>query len=193
MILVVGLGNPGDTYEHTRHNVGWRVLNAFIETQTLPSLVHSGAYHALLSQGMWGGKEITMLLPSTFMNNSGSSVVRYSKDTNPEQIIVVHDDIDLPLGEVKVSIGRGSGGHNGVQSLILSLGNKDFVRVRVGIGHKNIFGIMRRPRGDALSKFVLDPFTKKEEKELEAVDKKVLQALALIVTKGVAVAMQECN
>lgn len=193
MILIVGLGNPGVEYEHTRHNVGWSVLMYFVDTQMLPSLSKSGAYHAMLSEGVLFEKEVSILFPLTFMNNSGGPVSRYVADHGGEPIVVVHDDIDLPFGEVKVSVARGAGGHNGVQSLITSLGKKDFVRVRVGIGHKNIFGIIRRPRGDALSKFVLDAFTKKEAEELDTIRKKVAHALELIVTKGVETAMQAIN
>ncbi len=194
MVLIVGLGNPGSEYENTRHNIGWIVLSSFVEKNRLPSFSRSHTYNALFTHGVLYEHEISIIFPQAFMNNSGSVVQKYIKGhATKHTLVVVHDDIDLPFGEMKISSGRGAGGHNGVRSIIESVGNKDFIRIRVGIGKKNLLGMMRRPRGDALSRFVLAPFTKSEQKEIEVINEHVEKALQLIVTKGVETAMQECN
>jgi peptidyl-tRNA hydrolase, PTH1 family len=194
MFTVVGLGNPGDEYRDTRHNVGFAVLGAFVAENRLPSFVQSSRYAGLISEGVFNGADVGILLPTGFMNNSGVSVAKYIKEhESSEQLIVVHDDVDLPFGEVRVSFDRGAGGHNGVQSIINTCITKRFVRVRVGVARKNIFGIIGRPRGDALSSFVLGKFTKSESAHLPEISTKVTTALTLIVTKGVEHAMQECN
>lgn len=194
MITIVGLGNPGSEYCDTRHNVGWMMLSTFVEKQGLPSFIQSSRYAGLLSEGLFEGVQVGVLLPTTFMNHSGTSVAKYLKETKTlETLIVVHDDIDLPLGDVRVSYDRGSGGHNGVQSIIDTLTTKRFARVRVGIAQKNFFGAVKRPKGDALSNFVLGEFTKAESALLPLVGTKVEDALRLIIACGVTHAMQEVN
>ncbi len=186
MITIVGLGNIGEEYKNTRHNVGWIVLESFINEHGLPSLVDSGKVSGAISEGMIGNTEVTILFPHTFMNNSGSAVRKVlSKDTDLKTLVVVHDDIDLPFGEVKIGIGRGSSGHNGVQSIIDTLSSKEFVRVRIGIGEKNIFGILKRPRGEALSNFVLGMFKKGDSEKLEEIKKKADTAVMAIIQDGV--------
>ncbi len=194
MITIVGLGNPGSEYRDTRHNVGWMVLSALIEQYGLPACVQSSRYTALISEGVIEGIPVSVLLPTGYMNNSGVSVARYLKekgDTN--QFIVVHDDVDLLFGDIRISYDRGAGGHNGVQSIINTCATKQFARIRVGVAQKNIFGVVRRPTGEDLSSFVLEKFKKNEVEALSAVFAKVDTALRLILTKGVEQAMQECN
>lgn len=195
MVTIVGLGNPGETYATTRHNVGWLVLEHFIRSHAVPSCVKSSAYNAHISEGMLEGKEISILFPLTFMNNSGVSVSkRIGKKGNAREVVVVHDDVDLPFGTVRVGVARGAGGHNGVQSITTELGTNDFIRVRVGVGKKNIFGVVRRPQGDALADFVLGAFSARELKEIEeTIAPKVDEALVCIVTEGVEKAMQKVN
>ncbi len=133
MHYIVGLGNPGEKYKNTRHNIGWTVLDYFIENEGLPGLVDSAKYAGSMSTGVVNGQEVTILYPNTFMNKSGSAVRKLVPKEEAEKLVVVYDDVDLPVGDIKVSVGRGAGGHNGVASIIESLGSKDFVRVRVGI------------------------------------------------------------
>lgn len=137
--MVVGLGNPGRSYERTRHNAGFLVADELARR-------HGGSWRkkkktetAQISVGL---REITLLKPTTFMNNSGAALASY----RPEDLIVVHDDLDLPEGDVRVKVGGGAGGHNGLRSLIGRLG-PDFVRVRIGIG--------RAPRGMDVTDYVL--------------------------------------
>lgn len=167
---VVGLGNPGKEYEDTRHNIGRRAVEHFIAT-------YEGA--------------VRVITPTVYMNHSGAAV----KDvTDPSRLIVVHDDLDLPFGVVRVSYNRGSGGHNGVTSIIDSLDTTAFVRVRVGISPTNLFGTLKKPKGEErVQKFVLGEFNTKERGKLDEVFAKTDTALRSIVTKGVAEAMNACN
>ena len=137
--VVVGLGNPGRSYERTRHNVGFLVADELARR-------HGGSWRkrkkAEAAPVSLGSRDVTLLKPTTFMNNSGSALA----DHRPEDLIVVHDDLDLPPGDVRVKVGGGAGGHNGLRSIIGRLGS-DFVRVRVGIG--------RPPVGVGVTDYVL--------------------------------------
>ncbi len=193
MELIVGLGNPGKEYESTRHNVAWIVLRDVMKNACMSEPHESGMFSGNVCVGNLHGKEVRILFPTTFMNNSGSSVKK-ALDCEPlSSLIVVHDDVDLPFGAVRIAEGRGAGGHNGVKSIIESIGSKNFVRIRIGIAKKNIFGITKRPTGDSLSDFVLGTFGKKEQELLPEVVKKVMRAIELIYTKDVRVAMTIVN
>jgi PTH1 family peptidyl-tRNA hydrolase len=137
--VVVGLGNPGRSYERTRHNVGYLVADELARRHAGSWRKRKKAEAAPITLGL---AEATLLKPTTFMNNSGSAVSGY----RPEDLVVVHDDLDLETGTVRVKVGGGAGGHNGLRSIIGRLGN-DFVRVRVGIG--------RPPVGVGVTDFVL--------------------------------------
>lgn len=194
MITIVALGNPGEKYAKTRHNVGWIVLHEIISTQALPAPYASSKFTAEVSEGVLFGKEVGVLFPTTYMNASGVSVQRYlesQKDTS--LLIVVHDEVDLPFGSIKISRGRGAGGHNGVQSIMDTCGTKDFVRIRVGIAQRGFFGAVKRPKGEKLPKFVLAEFKPAELKNMHEVSKAVARALQLIIEEGVEQAMGEVN
>lgn len=193
MITIVGLGNPGDEYENTRHNVGWRVLRAFIETHALPSLAPTSKYSGLFSEGMVEGCDVGILFPTVYMNNSGGPVAKYVRENGSDLLVVVHDDVDLAFGEMKVSYDRGAGGHNGVKSIIDTYGSSKFVRIRVGIAKKGFFGGVKRPKGEKLADFVLGELSKGEEKTLPEVAERVDVALVHILKEGVTYAMQEMN
>jgi PTH1 family peptidyl-tRNA hydrolase len=195
MHTIVGLGNPGEEYRMTRHNVGWRAVDAFIQDAHLPEPMRSGTFNALLSEGVCNGEEVGVLFPLTYMNGSGSSVLKYLKErkADPSQMIVVHDEVDLPLGTLRISVGRSGGGHNGVQSLIESLGSAEFTRVRIGIAKTGLFGGVKRPAGNRLSDFVLGTFTRTEEKVLPEVLERAADAVSLILEKGAAHAMNQYN
>ncbi|NCT01885.1 aminoacyl-tRNA hydrolase [Candidatus Parcubacteria bacterium] len=195
MYYIVGLGNPGEKYASTRHNVGWQVLQKFIADRQLPELIESRSLSGMVSLGKISQEEITILLPTTFMNNSGSAVTKLVPPDEVERLIVVHDDIDLPLGEIKIGKGRGPGGNNGVQSIITAVHTKEFIRVRIGIATKSFWtGKITRPEGGGpLERFVLKPFTSTEQKQLSSVIKNAGSAIDAIVTKGVVIAMNEFN
>ncbi len=194
MYTIIGLGNPGAEYETTRHNVGWIVLREIVARHTLPSFTKSSPFSGLLSEGMLHNTEVGILFPTTFMNNSGTATAKYVKEKGSlDTLIVVHDDIDIAFGEVKISYDRGSGGHNGIKSIIDALGSPKFVRIRVGIAPRGFFGNIKRPAGEKLSQYVLGNFKTGELKSIETISEKVDTAISRIVEKGVAIAMQEVN
>ncbi len=193
MELIVALGNPGKEYENTRHNVAWIVMNAIIKGACLPLPHTSSTFSGYVSVGNLHGKEVRILFPTTFMNNSGSAVKKAIDCEPTAKLIVIQDEVDLPFGTIRIAEGRGAGGHNGVKSIIDSIGTQDFIRIRIGVAQRNLFGIVRRPTGDKLSKFVLGAFTKKEQEALPEIEKKVVRAIELIFTRDVKVAMNEVN
>ena len=134
MKLITGLGNPGQEYENTRHNIGFMIADSIQnEYQTPP---WRNKFDSQFSKGKICTKEMVLLKPLTYMNLSGLAVSNYSKyfRIKPEEIIVIHDDIDLPIGKVKVKIGGGPAGHHGIENIIAQIGS-NFIRIRVGIGH----------------------------------------------------------
>lgn len=192
---IVALGNPGERYANTRHNVGWQVVDHCIGAWRMPALVESGGLSGRLTEGIVQGSEVIILYPTTFMNNSGSAVLKLVPKGEVEQLIVVHDDIDLPFGEIKVGRGRGAGGNNGVQSIIDKLGSKEFIRVRVGIAPKSFWtGKVKRPAGGGpLERFVLKSFTGSEQKQLVEVFERVRRAVELVMSEGLEKAMNQFN
>lgn len=194
MFYIVGLGNPGEKYTYTRHNVGWLLLDQFIAAEGFPNLVTSAKYSGKISEGMVAGVETTILYPTTFMNQSGSAVAKLVPKEAVSQVIVIHDEVDLGIGEVKISVGRGSGGHNGVKSIAQTLGSNEFVRVRVGVASRSFWtGEAHRPAATALSRHVLGNFTRKELRQLEIVAVTVQDMITTIISEGVSVAMNRFN
>lgn len=194
MHYVVALGNPGEKYQHTRHNAGFLMLDYIVEKSGLPTPAYSMAYEGQVTKGKVVDQAITFLYPDTFMNNSGVAVKKLVPLNEINNLVVIYDDIDLPLGKIKISQGRGDGGHNGIKSIISNLGDKDFVRLRVGISPiNNETGLPVRPQGDELASFVLNKFSKRELEELEFVKIKVKELVEIIVRDGVVKAMNGFN
>ena len=171
--VVVGLGNPGRSYERTRHNIGFLVADELARR-------HGGSWRskkkAEAAPVGFGPKNVTLLKPTTYMNNSGTALAGYK----PEQLVVIHDDLDLPVGDVRVKVGGGAGGHNGLRSLIQHLGN-DFVRVRIGIG--------RPPIGMTVTDYVLG---RMESAVKEAVPL-AADAVEAVIESGPETAMNRFN
>lgn len=156
MWLIAGLGNPGPKYEHTRHNLGARVVEAFRKKSGAPLFQDAPKFQARLSHGT-----VRLVIPTIFMNESGAAVsalVQLYK-TPLDHLIVVHDDKDLAFGEIKLQRARGAAGHHGVESVIQALGSNDFRRLRLGIGEP--------PPGVETDDFVLQSFTKEETRQIE--------------------------
>jgi len=134
--LIVGLGNPGSEYDGTRHNVGFEVANELVRRWQLPRL--KAKYRGLLTEGRIGpgGPRVAILLPQTYMNDAGNSVgpARGAFKVELDRVLVIHDEIDLPFGEIRPRVGGGLAGHNGLKSLRAGLGSPDFARVRIGVG-----------------------------------------------------------
>jgi len=183
--LIVGLGNPGTKYEDTRHNVGFNVIDLWC--RKLGVRLTGRGFESRNTRTRFRDKKVMLLCPLTFMNRSGKAV-RAGADyygIEPGKILIIHDDIDLPVGRVKVVRGSGSGGHKGVQSIIDFLGSTDFQRVKIGIG---------RPRYDeAIEDYVLTRFYKDESDIVENVLHVATQACELFVVEGIEPAMNKIN
>ncbi len=195
MYYIVGLGNPGAEHAQTRHNTGRIVLGTFLKKHRLPALVCSAKYVALTSSGTVDGEDVLLLLPETYMNKSGSSVAKIvTSKKKATMLIVVYDDIDLPLGSIKISYGRGSGGHRGIESIARTLKTKDFIRVRVGITPTTPTGKLKKPRGEKnVIDFLLSDFKKAEQEVLGKVSQEVSEVISTIVTEGLEKAMNRYN
>lgn len=195
MNYIIALGNPGDEYAKNRHNTGRIILEMLSKKLELDKFKEDKKIRALVSKGVIDSKKISVVFPNNFMNNSGGSVkplVESAKDL--DKIVVVYDDIDLPLGTVRLSYNRGSGGHNGLISIIKSLKSEAFLRIRVGVSPSTAGGKIRKPEsGDGVLKFLLGDFRPKEMEEMKGISKTVLLALILFVTEGREKAISEIN
>ena len=185
MFLIVGLGNPGKEYEQTRHNVGFEVLRAW--SHLLGGRFSSRRFRSRYAVVTFQGKRVILLYPETYMNLSGSAVKACADyyDVDRGHTLVIHDDLDLPVGRIKIARKSGSGGHKGVASIVRNLGTEDFPRVKIGIG---------RPRyGEPVEDFVLARFYKDQREVMERVIQGAVQACALFVLEGVESAMNAIN
>lgn len=194
MHYLVALGNPGSEYINTRHNVGWLILDEVLATLNFSSKVSSGKYAGMVASGVIAGLEVTALYPDTFMNHSGVAVKKMVPKDELANLIVIYDDVALPLGEIRLSFDRGDGGHNGIRSIVAEMGSREFVRIRVGIAQKSFFtGRIKRPAGDKLARFVLGRFGSGEMATVEKVAKIVTEAIAVCVSAGKEKAMNQYN
>lgn len=184
MKLIVGLGNPGPQYEKTRHNVGWQVIDAFARKFRIELATHEK--NAMTGSGRVAGGSVTVAKPLTYMNLSGDAVrllVNAYLDST-DDLMVVYDDIDLPLGKLRIRPNGSAGTHNGMRSIIGSLGNERFARLRVGIGSTD---------QGRLRDYVLDAFTPEEQPVVDAAVARAVDALLLFVRGDLKRAMNEFN
>ncbi len=193
--IVVGLGNPGEEYANTRHNTGRMVLEAFRKANDFPEWVEKSKYVGLISEGKLGKEPVLLIEPETFMNKSGGSLKNVvMNEKKAEKLVVVHDDLDLPIGRIKISFNRGSGGHKGLESVARAVKTEAFIRVRVGIAPVTPSGKIKKPAGDKIvGDFIVAPFKKSEEADLKKAVKRAAEALAAIVSNGRELAMGEFN
>ena len=185
MFLIVGLGNPGDEYRDSRHNAGFMAAARFTDAHGLGRL--RSRYGGRWCEGSVRGREVAILLPQTFMNNSGEAVAKAAsrKHIDPDEIIVVHDDMDFPFGTVRLRQAGGAGGHRGLESVIAALGTDDFNRVRIGIGRPE------DPEVDPRD-WVLEPFDVSAG-ALEPVLECASDGIEAIVASGIEAAMNRFN
>jgi PTH1 family peptidyl-tRNA hydrolase len=181
MKIIVGLGNPGRKYERTRHNAGFLVVDEL--ANNLHVDVAQDKYHALIGKARIGSESAVLAKPQTYMNDSGRAVAAILRETyaTVSDLMVIHDELDLPLGTVRVKIGGGHGGHNGLRSLIEYLGSPDFIRVRIGIGRP----ALNMDPAD----YVLSPFLAEERPAASEAVAKAAEAVRLIVAEGFTRAM----
>ena len=193
--IIVGLGNPGEEYANTRHNSGRMVVEQFRKKNDFPEWTADKSLKALVSKGSWGKDKVILLMPDNFMNVSGKSVAPLIKNAkDAERTIVVYDDLDLPLGSMKISFNRSSGGHKGVESIIKALKTRAFARLRIGVCPTTPSGKLRKPKGEeALLDFIVGEFKKPEMEVMKKVTKKGAEAIALILDEGREIATGKVN
>ncbi len=177
-LLVVGLGNPGPQYAKTRHNVGFMVADLLAARIGAPFTVHKKSGAEIVT-GRLGGRPVVLAKPRTYMNESGRHVGPLAKfySVPPGDVIVLHDELDIAFGRIRLKLGGGEGGHNGLRSLVNALGTKDFQRVRIGIG--------RPPGRKAPAAFVLAPFNATERDEVPTIYEQAADATELLLELGV--------
>lgn len=195
MHIIVGLGNPGEEYENTRHNAGRILLEAIRKANNFDEWKNDKKLSALVSKGEIEGEKVLLLEPETFMNKSGNSLkTLITNSKKARSLIVIHDDLDMPLGTAKLVFNRGSGGHRGVESIIRAIKTEEFIRVKIGISPSTSSGKIRKPKGEeAVTKLILGKFKKEELDVLRKLSKKMNQALATIVLESLGKAMTEFN
>lgn len=195
MFIIVGLGNPGKEYENTRHNTGRALIEHFIKTHHFSEPKADRKLKALVATGEIKKEKIVFILPETFMNKSGMSVKPLvTSAKKAETLIVAHDDLDLPLGTLKITFGRGAGGHRGIESIIRAIKTKDFVRIRIGIAPTTPNGKIKKPKGEkAIVDFIIGAFKSKELEVLKKAIPKACQAIDVLITEGRAAAMNHFN
>jgi PTH1 family peptidyl-tRNA hydrolase len=185
MFLIAGLGNPGTEYAATRHNIGFDMVTYLGDQYHIP--LRSRENKAIVGKGIIGGQKVMLAQPQTFMNLSGESIralLDYYK-TDREKLIIIYDDISLPVGQVRVRPKGSAGGHNGIKNIIQHLGTEEFARIRIGVGAK--------PEGGDLVKHVLGRFSREEDGMIRDVFALAEEALLTIMNEDVAAAMNRVN
>ena len=192
MKLIIGLGNPGRTYENNRHNIGFMCLNHFAKLHGIKFDRKEGK--ARTGSGVVNGYSVVMAKPQTYMNNSGDSVKRLLARYKlaPGDLLVVHDDLDLSPGKLRIRQGSSSGGHKGVESIIAGLGSQDFLRFRVGIGRPEA-GPPSLFSEDEVINYVLSDFTAEEKQVISEVIPRVSEAILCLLEEGLEKAMNRYN
>lgn len=193
---ILGLGNPGAEYAHTPHNIGREIVEQFVK-----SIDKKAAWkldkkaNALTTKIETGKNTAVCALPETFMNNSGKAAAALVMGAkNIANTIIVHDDLDLPLGKLKLNFNRGSGGHNGVKSISKYLKTEEYIRLRVGVSPHTAAGKIKKVAGeDDVIDFILKSFPKKYEDEVKAVTKQALKMLGAVCEDGLEKAMTMYN
>jgi PTH1 family peptidyl-tRNA hydrolase len=191
MKLIVGLGNPGYLYARNRHNIGFMCVSYLAKKYKIEFDRKQG--HARTGIGNIGRNKVVVARPQTYMNASGEAVSALMKrlDVTPTDLVVIHDDLDLPVGKIRLRLGGSSGGHKGIDSIIAHIGTQGFYRVRVGIGRPEAEN--QPVKEDAVIGYVLSDFTPDEKKIIDETIPQVSEAIALILAKGITAAMNKYN
>ena len=194
-IVIVGLGNPGKEYEKTRHNAGRSAVELVAKQEGFDGFVFNKTSRALISSGSISGQKVTFVLPETMMNLSGKAVSAFVKSPKAAtNLLVMHDDLDLPLGTVKLVFGRGSGGHKGVESIMRALKTKEFARIRIGISAVGKRHQAKKVSGEEkIIKHVIGKWKPPEEAAVKKVFKKVVEIIRLFASEGIDAATMFAN
>lgn len=190
MKLIIGLGNPGEKYSKTRHNLGFEVLEEFRKKNNLSEWESEAKFK---SEIIKIENDLILARPQTFVNNSGlaaQAITNFYKIT-PNDVVIVQDDLDLPLGQIKAKIGGSGNGHHGLESIIDKLGTDQFIRVRLGIGNEKSHSGEHQRISFAAERFVLDQFLLKEKSEVKQMIKQAIKALEVIFDKGIEAAQSQ--
>lgn len=192
MYTIVGLGNPGEEYRETRHNTG-RNAAIYIAKKNEIDLSPDKRVGGQSGKGEILGEKVQIILPDTFMNKSGKSVGEVVKSKKAaEQLVVIYDDLDLPVGKMKISFNRSSGGHKGLESIIRAIKTESFIRIRIGISPVNPSGKIKKPLGEeVVLKHVMAKFKPAELEEIKKMYKKANEFVELLVTKDLQSAMSQ--
>jgi PTH1 family peptidyl-tRNA hydrolase len=193
MKLIVGLGNPGFLYARNRHNIGFICVSHLARTHKITFDRKQG--HARTGIGRIGRYKVVLARPQTYMNASGESVSVLLKKLNikPADLIAIHDDLDLPVGKIRLRLGGSSGGHKGIDSIIARTGTQDFYRVRVGIGRPEAENGSTDLKEEAVIDYVLSDFTPEEKKVIDETIPRVSEAITYLLTAGLTAAMNKYN
>lgn len=186
MYLIVGLGNPGDKYKSTRHNVGWDTIDALAKKHGI--IFNEKKHKAEFGKGIIAGEKVILAKPQTFMNLSGESVrelVDYYKIDEKQELIVIYDDISLDVGQLRIRKKGSAGGHNGIKNIILNLAGDEFNRIKVGVGNK--------PANYDLADYVLGHFSKEDKCVMDEAFDKAADAVETIIIDGPDTAMNRYN
>ncbi|MDE2078781.1 MAG: aminoacyl-tRNA hydrolase [Patescibacteria group bacterium] len=195
MHIIVGLGNPGEEYAASRHNAGRMALEHFRKKFGFGEWQSDKKLNADTSEGKIGKEKTLLVAPNTFMNNSGRAVGKLvSSKKAAEKLLVVYDDLDLPLGAMKISFGRSSGGHNGLESIIRAVKTRDFPRIRLGVAPSTPSGKVKKPAGEQkVVDFLLGDFSKKDHEALPKIFKRAGEAMEVCVAEGYQMGMNKYN
>ena len=194
-LIIVGLGNPGKEYEKTRHNAGRNAVLLFARQEGLDGFVFNKTANALVTKDAIEGEKAILVLPETMMNLSGKAVAQFVKNPKAaKNLIVVHDDIDLPLGAIRMVFGRGSGGHKGVESVMRAMKTKEFARLRIGTSARGKKNQAKKISGEEkVIKYVIGKWKPSEEAIFKKVLKKAAEAVRLFATEGIDSATKFSN
>ncbi len=194
--VIIGLGNPGSEYAHTRHNAGRMALELLANQEGFPEWKLKKSAQALISEGMLAKNKTVMVLPEVFMNLSGKTALALVKSKPAaKKLLIIRDDLDLPLGVIKMTgYGRGAGGHKGVESVMRALKTKDFAQIKIGISGATPKGKLKKVSGDEkVVQHVIGKFKPSEEAVLKKALQKAAEAATLFVTDGIEKAMLVAN
>ena len=191
MFILVGLGNPGKEFENTRHNTGAMALDVFRKVQDFPEWEFDKKLNALVSEGKVGKQRVLLAFPQTLMNKSGETLKKLQvtgyklqvKNKEIPNLVVLHDDLDIPFGKFKISFNKSSGGHRGVESIIKAVKTQAFVRVRIGIA-SSAAAVRKSQDESAVEKTILGKFTPDQLAELKKLGKRIAEGLRCLITEG---------